>query len=269
VLLVLHYKKLSVDALLIFDEIITYINAVEKSGGIGLGEICTLYLVGAKIAEESGDHLKAISNLRFLLTIHPRSNYLINNVYTNMCKGKISLDLRWMKRFLKKNPGLIGPLLIQGNQALAFHWSSSSYVAYLQAYIRLKQYEQDADADPDQSVTQQDKALVTLCLAVAYIDHIMNKVNPDRHTTFLRALAFFTEYAAIRGHPAESTFNLGRACHQLGLLDLSVALYEKVLAMEDDPHEIKKDAAYNLHLIYKSSGNGELANKILLDYLVV
>lgn len=80
-------------------------------------------------------------------------------------------------------------------------------------------------------------------------------------------------------------YNIARAYHHIGLVTLAVTYYEKVLAtyQKDCPipelfgenrnikHQksvycdLRREAAYNLHLIYKESGAFDLARQVLKD----
>ena len=87
----------------------------------------------------------------------------------------------------------------------------------------------------------------------------------------------------------EALYNIARACHHVGLVSLAVSYYEKVLAMVEKDHPIPKlpnenwdimeknekdsgycdlgrEAAFNLHLIYKRSGAMDLARQVLRDH---
>ena len=85
----------------------------------------------------------------------------------------------------------------------------------------------------------------------------------------------------------ESLYNLARAYHHVGLVSVAATYYEKVLAIHqkdlpiprlpnDGPEvtnnlkpgycDLKREAAYNLHLIYKNSGSVDLARQVLKDY---
>lgn len=85
----------------------------------------------------------------------------------------------------------------------------------------------------------------------------------------------------------ESLYNIARAFHHVGLVTLAAFYYEKVIAIcEKDypipklPNEnpdsiethkpgycdLRREAAYNLHLIYKKSGALDLARQVLRDY---
>lgn len=88
-------------------------------------------------------------------------------------------------------------------------------------------------------------------------------------------------------HLQEALYNIARAYHQVGLVTLAASYYEKVLAVhqKDCPLpkfpaenqieeqqktpgycDLRREAAYNLHLIYKKSGAIDLARQVLMDY---
>lgn len=84
----------------------------------------------------------------------------------------------------------------------------------------------------------------------------------------------------------EALYNIARACHHVGLVSLAASYYEKVLAIHEKdcpipelsnekPNEehltpgycdLRREAAFNLHLIYKKSGALDLARQVLKDY---
>jgi general transcription factor 3C polypeptide 3 (transcription factor C subunit 4) len=85
-------------------------------------------------------------------------------------------------------------------------------------------------------------------------------------------------------------YNIARAYHHIGLITLAAIYYEKALAVEVKDHPIPslrddagssaeqdlrpgycdvREAAFNLHLIYKKSGATDLARRILKTYCVV
>lgn len=107
-------------------------------------------------------------------------------------------------------------------------------------------------------------------------------------------MQMMTHYCRLRNHNQESEYNMGRAYHLLNLTQLAVHHYEKVLVLpsaakpnqpiksiddiytwplttmeeddEDDETDLKREAAYNLHLIYMTSGATALAQILLLKY---
>ncbi|RWW62101.1 hypothetical protein BHE74_00030793 [Ensete ventricosum] len=85
----------------------------------------------------------------------------------------------------------------------------------------------------------------------------------------------------------EALYNIARAYQHVGLVTLAAIYYEKVLAMQENDYPIPKlpyedssvpvtmkpgycnlhrEAAYNLHLIYKKSGATDLARQLLKNY---
>lgn len=85
----------------------------------------------------------------------------------------------------------------------------------------------------------------------------------------------------------EAVYNIARAYHHIGMLSLAASYYEKVLATyqkdcripgppnENSSHvedqkpgycDLRREAAYNLHLIYKKSRAFGLARQVLKDH---
>lgn len=70
----------------------------------------------------------------------------------------------------------------------------------------------------------------------------------------------------------EANYNIARAFHQIGILDLAIPFYQKVLSTPEKSsgeESLKREAAYNLSLIYRECGSIELANSVLCEYLVI
>jgi general transcription factor 3C polypeptide 3 (transcription factor C subunit 4) len=70
----------------------------------------------------------------------------------------------------------------------------------------------------------------------------------------------------------EALYNVGRAFHLLGLFPIAIEYYNKVLENFPDldiEEDLKRQAAYNLVLIYNNSGNTKLSNSIMENYLVI
>lgn len=120
--------------------------------------------------------------------------------------------------------------------------------------------------------------LVALLIGITYISIAQQKFTTKKHVLIAQAVSFLNEYAKIREPEAysEIQYNLGRLHHQFGMCHIAVHHYKQVLTytnefIEKHPKhlDLKREAAYNLHLIYKKSGNVELARKHLYDYIVV
>lgn len=105
----------------------------------------------------------------------------------------------------------------------------------------------------------------------------------------------FYNYAKRRSKYAQQEvyYNLGRMYQQIGVFYLAEHFYKmvnlidlcnftrlnfgfqvfkvqnKYLEQYPDYLDLKQEAAYNLHIIYKSSGNFEAARRILFKYVVI
>ena len=93
------------------------------------------------------------------------------------------------------------------------------------------------------------------------------------------------EYARHREHEQEAAYNMGRAAHHLGLLHLAVQYYQKCLNSNSDgceedlqsagqqqqhPHVgLKREAAFNLSLIYRLTGADKLAAQVLRQHVSI
>ncbi len=101
----------------------------------------------------------------------------------------------------------------------------------------------------------------------------------------VKCVVFGQEYAGSRRNQQEAAYNIGRAAHQLGLLHLAAPFYERALATEPpvDPScgpgmaagaarssfDVRREAAHNLVLIYRTTGAVMLARKVMRQHLVI
>lgn len=147
--------------------------------------------------------------------------------------------------------------------------------------------------------------LNTLSLGIALLQASMQRKSDDRHLQIMQGMLFILEYVKLVGYCQESEYNLARAFHMLGLTHLAVLHYEKVLCLpsrkkmgiesekpisevyscspddkecydafgdedeKEDETDLKREAAYNLHLIYVTSGSMNLAQILLMKYCTV
>lgn len=100
-------------------------------------------------------------------------------------------------------------------------------------------------------------------------------------------VAFLKIYFLFSQHLQEALYNIARAYHHVGLVSLAASYYEKVLATHEKDYpmpklpsenpntqhgsgycDLRREAAYNLHLIYKRSGAFDLARQVLKDYCI-
>ncbi|SCU95807.1 LAFA_0G02410g1_1 [Lachancea sp. 'fantastica'] len=116
--------------------------------------------------------------------------------------------------------------------------------------------------------------MVNLMMGLAHLHRSMQRLTAARHIQILHGFRFLYRYHEIRStkysaiERQEADYNIGRAFHLLGLFSIAVRYYDKVLGDYDDI-KLKRHAAYNCVLIYSESGNTELANSLMEQYLSV
>ncbi|ODQ65103.1 TPR-like protein, partial [Nadsonia fulvescens var. elongata DSM 6958] len=131
------------------------------------------------------------------------------------------------------------------------------------------------------SVAPKDPQIL-LSIALAHIHRAIQRQTTNRHMQIVQGLTYMVDYYKIRSKMGihehqEAAYNMARSYHMLGLNGLAFKYYEEVLSFKntteggeiDDDYDLKMSAAYNLQLIYTISGNGELARKMVDDYLTI
>lgn len=146
----------------------------------------------------------------------------------------------------------------------------------------------------------------TLCLGLSFIQASVQRRCDNRHLMIMQGMLFILEYVKIMGRCQESEYNLALCFHILGLTHLAVPHYERVLCLpskskahiekekpieevytwpvddtydmgdddvdddvEYDETDLKHEAAYNLHLIYVTSGSTALAEIVMMKYCTI
>ncbi|XP_011298657.1 general transcription factor 3C polypeptide 3 isoform X2 [Fopius arisanus] len=121
-------------------------------------------------------------------------------------------------------------------------------------------------------------AMLALLIAVTFVQMSCQKFSGKKPRLVTQAFAFFKKYRDMRGKDMrqESNYNIARALHQLGLVASAAQFYKLVLEGErsdiirdNEKLDLKREAAFNLHLIYMNSGNTELARIYLEAFIVV
>ncbi|KAF7267065.1 hypothetical protein GWI33_019667 [Rhynchophorus ferrugineus] len=118
--------------------------------------------------------------------------------------------------------------------------------------------------------------MIAMCMLQQYCQRHVNK---NQKKSMLETVTYlFFNYAKVRSKHAkqEAFYNLARMYHQIGLFHLAEHYYKMVLKVKNaylDQHpdilDLRQEAAYNLHLIYKNSKNYEAARKILWEHIVI
>ncbi|KAK2580192.1 hypothetical protein KPH14_012456 [Odynerus spinipes] len=168
---------------------------------------------------------------------------------------------RFIMRFLGREDAFSHLHIMHANNCLV----SGTYTYALNDYISLFR------------VTPS--ALLALLISVTLLQMACQKHSSKKNQLVIQAIAFFKKYAQLRGVEGqqEANYNIARAFHQIGMLPTAVHYYKLVL--HADPGnlvkqnekllDLKKEAAFNLHLIYLQSENLYLARMLLEEYITV
>nr|CDS31471.1 general transcription factor 3C polypeptide 3 [Hymenolepis microstoma] len=167
---------------------------------------------------------------------------------------------RFLLRRISKDENNLGASLMSCGDCMAR--GSSRYSIALMADLRAR-----FPGDP----------LISLLLAVCFLNISVHKHLFSRHKTVLQCIGFLGEYRQLRGECQEVYFNIARACHQCMLGHIAIPYYEKVLEMEPIGSteqekrlmNLKMEAAYNLQLLYQQNRNPTMARYIMQKYMVI
>ncbi|KAH9997918.1 TPR-like protein [Russula vinacea] len=122
--------------------------------------------------------------------------------------------------------------------------------------------------------------MICLGLAASSMGRAMQRQSDNRHHLMAQAMAFLTRYRALRQvdgtESDEVEYNFGRAFQQLGLHSLAVKHYERVLDIAEkktrtNPEDVglAREAAYNLSIIYVTTGASALAEDLYRRWLTL
>lgn len=120
--------------------------------------------------------------------------------------------------------------------------------------------------------------LVAMVLAILYAQIANQKYTNRKQNLLVQSMNYIEKYRRTREPEAEAEilYNIGRLYHQIGILSVAKSYYEKALKVSNpfieankEMLDLKSEIAYNLHVIYKQSGNKQMARKMLYDYIVV
>ncbi|KAJ8557801.1 hypothetical protein K7X08_004567 [Anisodus acutangulus] len=241
--------------------------SVEKKG--------ELQALGAQVGYNIADPIRGFDCARSIVSQHPYSFAAWNCYYKVISR----LDNRYPKssKFLNhmrvKHKDCVPPIIIAGHQFTTISHHQDAAREYLEAYKLMT-----------------DNQLINLCVGSALINVSLGFRLQNKHQCVLQGMAFLYNNLRLSGNRQEALYNIGRACHHVGLVSLAVIYYQRVLDTHEDDYpipklpnenpdpvenrkpgycDLRREAAYNLHLIYKNSGAHDLARQILRDYCTV
>ena len=122
--------------------------------------------------------------------------------------------------------------------------------------------------------------LTALMLGLTFTHMACQKFSAKKHSLVVQACSFLNTYRSLRGDCQEVLYNIGRAMHQLNLLPAALFYYKRGLEVgpalpggeDKDQHNIfdlSREIAFNMSLIYRGSGNLQLARMYTEKYITV
>ncbi|KAL5993213.1 hypothetical protein ACLOJK_014136 [Asimina triloba] len=228
--------------------------------------------LGAQIAYNTTDPAHGYDYVRYLVQHHPYSSAAWNCYYkvVSRLESRLSKHAKFLHAMRVAHADCVPPMLITGHQFTMICQYQSAAREYLEAYK-----------------VQADNTLVNLCAGTGLINLALGFRIQNRHQCVAQGFAFLYNYLRLCENSQEAFYNLARAYHHVGLFTLAATYYEKVLEVHEKDYPIPslpnenlslpenknpgycnlhREAAYNLHLIYKKSGALDLARQVLKDY---
>lgn len=230
--------------------------------------------LGAQLACKIQDAKGGCSFLRHFLHQHPSKMAAWSYYYKALSKLEISpsTNNRFLLHARNQHKDCIPPIIIAGHQ-----------------FCEICQYQVAAKEYLEAHKLRPNCPLINLCIGTALINLAFDIRLKNKHQCVLQGLAFLYNNLQLCENSQEALYNIARAYQQVGLVSLAASYYEKVLTMTEKdcpipsfPYEnqcaqirkpghcdLRREAAYNLHLIYKASGAFDLARQVLQDHCTV
>lgn len=125
---------------------------------------------------------------------------------------------------------------------------------------------------------QTKSPMISMLIGITYASIAQQKFTTKKQMLIAQAVSFLLNYGKLREPDAwhEIQYNLGRLYQQFGVNHIASYHYKRVInytnpLIEQHPEylDLKRQAAYNLHMIYRKAGNFDMARKILHEHLVI
>ncbi|CAK8567105.1 unnamed protein product [Lathyrus sativus] len=242
---------------------------------LSVEKIEKLRSLGVQMAYKTTDPKQGFDGVKRIVLQNAQSSAAWNCYYRVISRLE-TRDTRHDK-LLRKMQGrymdCVPPILMSGHQFTICSHHQDAARKYLEAYKLLP-----------------ENPLVNLCVGTALINLALGLRLQNKHQCLVQGFAFLYNNARICENSQESLFNIARALHHVGFVTLAAMYYEKVIGINERDYPIPKlqnenidvnenekpgycnlrrEAAYNLHLIYKRSGAVDLARQVLKDYCSV
>ena len=206
---------------------------------------------------------------RRLIPLISKSNVfaMLFNCLTENSYLSRNLSLKVLKRIWLQDPTNYRIVL---NFALNLHSIGSFHLSLLLLHSAYK--------------LRPDNYRLLFFMTMTYIRIAHNRTHASKNALISQAFAFAFKYKEKMGDCAEVFYNLGRAFHAIGYKHWACDYYQRVLSLDVSYHvrtgqycdaglvelsSLKREAAFNLSLIYEESGSRELARATLQSHCVV
>ncbi|KAI4356966.1 hypothetical protein L6164_000943 [Bauhinia variegata] len=228
--------------------------------------------LGAQMAYNTTDPKHGFDCVKYIVQQHPHSVAAWNCYHkvTSRLENRDSRHSKFVRVMQGKHTDCVPPLLVWGHQFTALSHHQGAARKYLEAYKLLP-----------------ENPLINLCVGTSLINLALGFRLQNKHQCVVQGLAFLYNNLRICGNSQEALYNIARAYHHVGLVTLAAMYYEKVLCTYEKDYpipklpnenpdmtenhqpgycDLRREAAYNLHLIYKKSGALDLARQVLKDH---
>ncbi|KAF2317273.1 hypothetical protein GH714_019262 [Hevea brasiliensis] len=230
-----------------------------------------LQSIAAQISYKTTDPKHGFDCVKSIVLQHPYSLAAWNCYYKIALRlGKnYSRHAKFLRHMRTKHGDCVPPIVIYGHQfTMASHYQDAVR-EYLAAYKLLP-----------------ENPLVNLCVGTAFINLALGFRLQNKHQCVAQGLSFLYNNLRLAENSQvslqEALYNIACAFHHVGLVSLAASYYEKVLETCERDYpipkllnensdllenlkpgycDLRREAAYNLHLIYKKSGAIDLARQ--------
>ncbi|XP_062120499.1 uncharacterized protein LOC133834772 isoform X3 [Humulus lupulus] len=230
-----------------------------------------LRILGAQLAYNITEPKHGFDYVKYIVQQHPYSIAAWNCYYKviSRLENRDTRHYKFLQSMQGKLKDCVPPILISAHQFTSGSHHQDAARKYLEAYKLLP-----------------ENPLINLCVGTTLINLALGFRLQNKHQCLAQGLAFLYNNLRLCESSQEALYNIARAYHHVGLVSLAASYYEKVLAicekdypMRNLPSEnqdterlrsgycdLRREAAYNLHLIYKRSGAIDLSRQVLKDY---
>ncbi|KAL5564861.1 hypothetical protein UlMin_028025 [Ulmus minor] len=230
-----------------------------------------LRILGAQLAYKTTEPKHGFDYVKYNVSQHPYSIAAWNCYYKviSRLENRDTRHCKFLQSMLGKLKDCVPPILISAHQLTMASHHQDAARKYLEAYKLLP-----------------ESPLINLCVGTALINLALGFRLQNKHQCLAQGLAFLYNYLRLCKSSQEALYNVARAYHHVGLVTLATSYYEKVLATREKDYpipkfpnespnaqhqssgycDLRREAAHNLHLIYKKSGAHDLARQVLRDH---